>query len=196
MQSNIIELDVDGVVLDIHNYIGSYVGHLVPNFIGDEQISSWGMSELTAIHPELRGTIFKLFKDPRFMGSIPLFRDTIPSLRALYDLCSIKGLSICFNTNVDSQCVGVRNNTLDSIIKVTCMEANKVIQCNKDKVMLNSLVCVEDNAENLRKSSAPIKFLIRRGHNRTTTLKDIGKYEKGFIVPSMYHVVLKLTKIL
>ena len=64
------------------------------------------------------------------------------------------------------------------------------------KTRTDSYIVIEDNVRNLRNSNADYKILIRRGHNRNYSEKDLGTCKKGFVCNSFYDSVDIVKKIL
>lgn len=172
-----IEIDADGVILAIHTHINKYVQDLYSGFDGDKHISSWGMHELNNLHPELRSRILGLFTDVGFMSTVPVYLSSDIALHRLLDFCNYDSMLIpIINTHCYSQKIGrVRKRSLSAWLINNDIPIKVIVSVGYEKVMLNKniIMCIEDNADNLIKSSAKIKCLVSRGHNRFITSEYI-----------------------
>lgn len=173
----IIEIDADGVILAIHTHINNYVQSLYNGFDGDTHITSWGMRELDALNPQLRPKLYSLFGDPKFMSSVPAFNNAIEALDIIMHSCcySTKLIPI-INTHCFTPEIGrARKTSLKKLLYDNGLPIPVIVSVGKDKEMMkhNVFMCIEDNAENLRKSDAFIKCLVARGHNRFETKETI-----------------------
>lgn len=188
----VIELDVDGVIADIHNGLNNYVyDEFNVDFNGERDIHTWGMKELD---PEIRKFILARFSCPDFISNLDYIDGSIEALIMLDIMVRQLGWEIKLNTNVNSECIDARKCWLTKMLRETGVKADFVVDNNLHKIMLNdSYVVVDDNADNIRNSKAKLKFLIRRGHNRDITQSDLetnDNYESEvFIVKHLLDVV-------
>lgn len=172
----IIEVDVDGVVLNIHQHLNNYVRDLYPDFDGDKHIESWGMEELNKLHKDLRGRCLSLFNSPEFMTTIPFFDNAIDSLKVLdsfqqqYSNVLVVLNTHCFNSDI----VMSRYKQLSKILRDENIGIPLFCNSGTEKKMLNSSCCIEDCYLNLKRSNALYKFLVARGHNRHVKYEDMG----------------------
>lgn len=189
MKRRIIEVDVDGVLANIHQSINPYMQSIYEGFDGDKHIESWGMQELDKLDERLRSSILKLFGEPEFIGNLKEYDGIVDSLKRLDDFCKSRGLQMIINTAVFKGCADARIQWLDNLLKKASIDCGVIVSNGGKKKMLNSLVCIEDNVDNLRKSEALIKVLIRRGHNRGYSHKDIGGNSMKLIFSSFNNAV-------
>lgn len=168
----IMEIDVDGVIADIHNGLNSYVSKKFGiDFSGERDIHTWGMKELD---PDVRKYVLQLFNSPEFIGNLKYLDCSLEALILIDIMLRKLGGKIVLNTNINSACKEAREDWLKTLIKTSGIKAECITDSNPVKNMLkDSYIVVEDNAENLRNSNAPYKFLIRRGHNRSVTVEDL-----------------------
>ena len=167
----ILELDVDGVVANIHCGLNSYVNEKFGiDFDGDKDIYTWGMKELDS---EVRSYIFSLFGDPEFIRNLKPFNGSLEALKSISAKVNGLGGCIVFNTNVFKGCVEARKDWLSEFLADSGIEAFKIVKSNKGKDMLNSTIIVDDCFDNIVNSNAKVKVLMRRGHNRSINTCDI-----------------------
>lgn len=174
----LIEIDVDGVVANIHGGLNKPVSKKFGvDFDGERDLKTWGMHE---VGEEKRKFIFELFKTPQFIGDLKPLDDAIDALISINKLIEHYGCGqIVFNTNIADNCVDIRSAWLDDIIKKTGITATKIVNPTYPKAMLRSFIVVEDNLDNLNRSKAFVKILVRRGHNRSVTSNDIVQTDVG-----------------
>lgn len=171
-----IVVDFDGVLGNIHQHLNHYLSTPEHPFDGDHDIYSWSMKELA---PVCRRKIFGLFADPRFMSTVPLFPQAIPALQILSELSSRLAVPLLIQTSVCSAEVGeARKHQLMNLR--ASLNINFEILVNIDqnkngqKVPISAVALFEDKPENLKQSNALFKVLIRRGHNRSCQIQDLG----------------------
>lgn len=182
-KKSIIEVDADGVILDIHRHLDNYVKDLYPDFNGDKDISSWGMHELDLLHKDLRSRCLELFNCIDFMTSIPYLDGAVDAMRKLDSLqrerrdVIVIVNSHCYSDNLSD----VRQVWLNKKLKTTGINVIVKTCSGSEKEMLNSQYCIEDNVDNLKKSNASYKFLVARGHNRYANYNDLGTFKNCFL---------------
>lgn len=168
----IVEIDVDGVIANIHNGLNKSVSAKFGiDFNGERDICTWSMKELDS---DVRKFIFSQFNNPDFISGLDYLDCSLEAL-ILIDILvrKLKG-RLVINTNINSPCREAREEWLKTLIKTSGIKAECITESNPVKNMLeDSHVVIEDNADNLRNSTAPYKFLIRRGHNRSVTVEDL-----------------------
>lgn len=177
----LIEIDVDGVLGNIHGSLGPYLTDIYPGFDGDKHITSWGMKELNDINTSLRPRILKLFNNPEFILNMPVFDGVPKALNSLKKAADKAGFEIIINSNSYKPCIAAKKKWLQKLLSKASVEILCRVTSDSVKSMLDSYVVVEDNPDNLKASKAPYKILIRRGHNRFASLKDLGEFKKAFI---------------
>lgn len=168
----IVEIDVDGVIANIHNGLNKSVSkEFGIDFNGDRDICTWSMKELD---PDVRKFIFSQFSNPDFISGLDYLDCSLEALILIDIMVRKLNGKIVINTNINSPCREAREEWLKTLIKTSGIKAECITDSNPSKVMLkDSYIVVEDNADNLRNSTAPYKFLIRRGHNRSVTVEDL-----------------------
>lgn len=178
MTSKIVEIDIDGVIADIHNGLNPHLKPIYREFDGDTLIENWNMQELNIYDRRLRSKALQLFGDADYIANLKPFDGAIEALVNLYEAMKKTNLEIVFNSNVDNEaCVDARFAWFDKYIKPTGISYNANVTCLPKKQKLNSVVIVDDYPENLINSDAPIKIMIRRGHNRYSKVVDFGKFK-------------------
>jgi 5'(3')-deoxyribonucleotidase len=194
LNRNIVEVDIDGVIADIHGALGAQLTDIMEDFVGDHHVHSWDMKELNELDERLRPRILELFGTPEFIGGLNPFVGAFDSLVALVNYAKENGLEVVINTNVFTGCIPAREAWLDRWFEIHGINLKYAVTSVKSKAMMNSLVIIEDNIENIRNSSAPYKFLVRRGHNRLFVQEDFGVCVEGIIVDSFSDAVVHVTK--
>lgn len=190
MTKNIIEIDVDGVLADIHGHLNSYLSSIHPGFDGDKDIQSWSMKELDLINKNIRPRILQLFGDPEFISTISPFYDALDALKQLLYSAQDWGMDLVLHTNVHDNCVSSREEWIrrqaDHLgLELKCRVTSHPVK----EVLENTYAIIEDNADNLKSSNADIKILMRRGHNRFFGTKDIGSCKEAYVVTSFSEAV-------
>jgi 5'(3')-deoxyribonucleotidase len=186
----VIEVDVDGVLADIHGHLSNYLSDVYPGFDGDKHIESWTMKELDLLNINLRPRIFELFGDPEFISTIVPYYDVVDSLKQLSLTVKDWGMDLVLHTNVHSQCVEARQEWIqrqaDQLgVHLEC----KVTSCPVKEVWPNTYAIIEDNLENIQNAVADVKILMRRGHNRNYSEKDLGVCKHAHVVTSFAEAV-------
>jgi 5'(3')-deoxyribonucleotidase len=182
LKRNIIEVDIDGVIADIHGALGENLTDIMEGFVGDHHVHSWDMKELNEIDERLRPRILQLFGQPDFIRNLKPFDGAFNSLLTLVAYAEANDLDVVINTNVFNGCVDARKEWLDQFFKEFGITISYNVVSTSGKKMMDSLIIVEDSIVNILNSSAPYKFLVRRGHNRSFT-------EADFDANSKYHIV-------
>lgn len=179
----VVEVDADGVILNIHQHLNAYVADLMSDFDGDEHIESWGMQELNNYHPDLKGRCLKLFSDEGFMTSIKPFDKGVMSLRYLdYLQRYYSHLLIVVNTHCYKSDLSAKREVWLSECFKEWGVGIPIITCSgPEKTMLDSTYVIDDNADNLKNSTADYKFLVKRGHNRYAQESDLGSSVKSML---------------
>lgn len=190
MAGRLVELDVDGVLANIHCGLNPYVQSILPGFDGDTHIMTYDMQELNKIDVRLRTTIFSLFTDPEFIGSLELFPGTLEALIDLDAHLKSTGDKMGINSLLCSEsAMHSRKDWLERVIRAAGIDFKTNVGCSRQKEVLDSFVTVEDNVDNLIRSTAPIKILIRRGHNRSAKVSDFGACEHMYFCDTFVEAV-------
>lgn len=194
----IVEIDVDGVLANMDESYGPYIEHIVPNFSEEEHITDWGIPYLQENYPEASKIIRGLYVNPEFIRGLPRYENIEKYLNRIYNVVnSYNGKTVVHTHILSPECEQPRELWLKELKRDSEVDFEIDICVGaKKKTRVNSLIVVEDNISNLKKSSAPYKILMRRGHNRNYGLNDIGAYEQGYIVEDLSNVANIIEKIL
>lgn len=189
MSKHIIEVDIDGVIANIHGALGERVKDIHKGFDGDSHISTWGMKELNSLDERLRPRIFTLFGNPEFIKSLKVYDGVLGSFKLLSRFCSSTDLEILVNTNVFKGCEEARVSWLNELKEQTGADFRVIVASDSPKKMLDSSILIEDHIDNLLRSNAPYKIMIRRGHNRAFQSTDLKASKEGYVVNSFSDAV-------
>lgn len=195
MNSIIVEVDTDGVLANMDGQYGPYIAHLVPDYTEEKYINGWAMPALNDKSPEAGAIVRQLFRTPAFIRSLPRFDGVEEGMNRL---TQIPGAQTIVHTHILTEdAAEARREWLEELM--IDADANFDIDiCVGDKkdVLENPYVTIEDNINNLNRSTAKIKFLVRRCHNREFSLSDIVGGDHRYVVDSFYDAVCILEKLL
>lgn len=179
-----VEIDVDGVLANMDGAYANHIKHLIPDFSESKYVKSWNMQEIGDVSPEALSIIKNLWVTPDFIGGLHRFPGVEEGMKILN---AIPNLDIVVHTHIlDNDDVVKRryqwvkklekdiggNFTID-----ICVGASKTMRTD-------TYYIIEDNVRNLNNSSAKVKFLVRRCHNRNFNEDDIGNCELAKVVKS------------
>ena len=129
-----------------------------------DEIKTWGLSG-----DEVLDSRFKYFKDPEIMGNLPLR----PGAKKLVQECMKRG-TLYFCTAVEPECMTAR---AQQAIREFGIEPWQIIIAS-DKSNLKTTFFFDDNAENVKKSSAEYPVLFRQPWNSDVSgIMSVTKYE-------------------
>lgn len=185
----VIEIDVDGVILDTYTGLTDKVKHFYDGFDAERDIHSWSMVELDDLKQGLRAEVFKLFGDVDYMSSLPFYSCALDALKRLSDYCITHDAKIMLNTLMFTQEIAnKRVNFFEDIFRTHGIKAEITAPVNK-KSQLNAYIIIEDNVDNISNSSAEHKILIRHGHNRHFDASDCTPFKSFKAVNSFNEAV-------
>lgn len=192
-----IEVDVDGVLADMDSSYGEYVKDLIPDFTEETHILSWNMREVERDFPEAHKRIVSLYSNPEFIRTLPRYEGIVEGMQRLYELVTPLNGRIVVHTHVrDYICSLKRREWLDDLKEDSGVDFEVDISSGELKNMRsNSLVLIEDNVRNCTVSNAKYKILLRRGHNRVFTEKDLGSCDGSIVVDSFLEAVKALEEL-
>lgn len=187
----ILEFDTDGVLADIYTSLTPHLTDIIPDFSEDTHIQNWTMSNIKEEYPLAYTRIMSLFTTPKFIAGLPRYAKVLEALHLLRHALDSREYQVSINTHImDASCVISRDTWLRDLRQDANMDFNIIISQEDIKRMQpDSYILVEDSVENCRRSNATYKFLVRRGHNRGYTEKDLGVCEAAYVVPDFYTAV-------
>lgn len=194
----IVEIDTDGVLANMDGSYTPYIGHIVPYFTEEEHITDWGIPYLKENYPEALKIISDLYVNPGFIRTLPRYENVEKYLKDIYEVVNkYNGLIVVHTHILSSECAIARELWLKDLRSDANVDFDiDICVGSEKKTRQNSLILIEDNINNLKKSSAPYKILMRRCHNRNYGLNDIGSYEEGFIVKDLSNVADIIERVL
>ena len=179
-----VEIDVDGVLANMDGAYAPHVKHLIPDFTESKYVKSWAMKEVGEASPEALEIIKKLWVTPDFIGGLHRFPGVEEGMRIL---TSIPNLDIVVHTHIldNDDVVKRRYQWIKKLEKDSggdftidiCVGASKTMRTDTHYI-------IEDSVRNLNNSSAKVKFLVRRCHNRNFDEDDIVSCEASQVVKS------------
>ena len=188
MRKYIVEVDTDGVLADMDGQYGPYIDHIVPDYSEERYIRGWSMPLIRDNYPEAHNIIKALWRSPDFIGNLPRFENVEEGMQKL---CSLPDVKVIVHTHLFTQPAGdAREDWLKRLQSDTDTDFDIDICVGDTKKSLDHVdVTIEDNINNLNRSKAKIKFLIRRAHNRDYNVEDIENAAAAFVVDSFYDAV-------
>jgi len=160
----LVEIDMDGVTLDIYGPLESAVRVKFPDF-SMSQVKTWAMNEL---EEEVRNEIMRLFFDRDFMGSLQMYAEAEEAMR----LMKQSGHTLMINTSVcGNGNMNVRLRQLDVIAEHT--DFVQVSSFPSKPMLQNADVTIDDHIGNMHKSKTPVKILITQNHNSHLELMHV-----------------------
>ena len=155
----VIELDCDGVMADTYGKMHSRLSAIMPNF-SENDIRDYSMVELSQTNPEAYKAIHAAFRDANYMRSL----DPYDGLADGIDLLLRLNASVCVHTLIvgDHNVVRARKEWLDEHVPhgVSYQIDHKI-----KKMFSGSHILIEDSPENIEKSDATYKILIKHPYN-------------------------------
>lgn len=193
-----IEIDCDGVLANMDGAYAPYVKDIIPDFSEEKYIREWNMPLVAQEYPEAYARIQKLWVDPVFISNLKRYSGVEDGLRNLYSSVKDKADIILHTHIFDTGAVyNSREKWLKDLRKETNVDFVIDISTGSNKGTRKTTdILVEDNVGNMQRSNADYKILIRRGHNRNYTEKDLGTCKQGFVCSSFYDSVDIIKKIL
>lgn len=193
MKSKIIDLDCDGVLLDIiRDTFTKIREEKESDFDFYEYLDTWEMSKLQNERPDLYEYVKSLWDDPEFIGNI----NFIPHAPALIKTLIQQGHQLVIHTHVPGkeETREARRQFFNEVWKEVVTDNDLrgqplpklQIDHTPEKQTLHADVCIEDNYMNLKKSDAKVKVLIQYPYNKDVTIQDFTKSgERGYIFKSV-----------
>jgi 5'(3')-deoxyribonucleotidase len=193
MDDKIIEIDADGVLI---NMDGSYTEHvidIIPDFSEEKYVTDWGFPLLKKEYPEARERIFDLYKNPDFIKSLPRYENVVEGLKKLSFLLNFldDDYKILIHTHMRGKEVAkARREWLYQLKEDAEVDFDiKISSGIKKDVSISKFCSIEDNIDNLKRSKAKYKILMQRCHNRKYGLEDINIIGEGKIVQNFLEAV-------
>ena len=158
----IVEIDVDGVLLDIYTPVENYLRQQGLQFSFVERVKTWSMKETGNLRPVL----IKLLTDADIRKSANWYPGADIFVKELSDKCREMGYKLVLNTHeFNIPCANVKVEKLKELSEITGVEFVQNVQCGYRKEMLDSLICVDDSLENICRSPAKNPLLYNSFHN-------------------------------
>lgn len=159
----IFELDIDGVIANIHAYCNKKVAKTfnLPDFDMLDIIHDW---EMSALPSPIRSYILKIFNDPETYLNLPVYADAVQTVLSFNDICKKYGAYVILHTHLsNAKCAVTRKMWID---RMQLSRIPVVIDAGKQKKMMDSFAVIEDSAENVIRSKSKHKILIDMPYNR------------------------------
>lgn len=188
-----IEIDTDDVLTPTDDAYTPYFKKLIPDYSPQKYIDAWGMPKVRETCPEAWELVQKLWRDYDFMVNL----ERAPDVEAGFQILNNLDFDMVVHTHILSDdAARARREWLEALMidADTNFEID-ICQGKTKKSLENPYVTIEDNLDNLNRSKAKIKFLIRNYHNRKFTEKDIVGGEIRMVCSSFYEAALMLSKI-
>lgn len=181
-----IVIDVDGVIANTEKSVSNVVRGIFPEFDYNKHVKAWGFNDLKMVSEEAYEEVFNKFKCPVFMRNLDRNKGVEEGIKKLS-----KDNEILIHTHMpfNKETYLARKEWLEELRSDTgdCFKY-KISRGDTKCTLSNVDVLIEDNLENIQKSSAKIKILIRKSYNHKAT-EDCLFAEKPFIVNSFQEAV-------
>lgn len=186
-----LELDVDGVLVNMDGSYKPYIEHIIPNFSEEEHILNWGIPEIKESHPEAYDIIFGLYSNPKFIRHLPLYDGIEEDLKLLYNLMQLTNGRLVIHTHIfNDVCAIERRLYLETLrLKLNIDYDIEISVGDKKQTRTTSYIVIEDNIKNISLSNAPIKILMRRGHNRSFDISSLNAERNKYEVTKLSEVL-------
>ena len=186
---NIVEIDVDGVLLDVYTPVEEHLRQQGLRFSFEKSVKTWSMKETGNLRPVL----LKLLTDADTRKYATWYPGAVEFISVLADKCREQGYKLVLNTHeFNMPCANVKVEKLKELRALTGARFETNIQCSYNKEMLDSLICVDDSLENICRSPSKNPLLFNSFHN--TELYNGPR--KGFKrVYTYYEIMQELNKV-
>lgn len=163
----ILELDVDGVLLDVYTPVELYLSLNGQNFSFAENIKTWGMSECG---PVVSKELKKLIVDPELRGQATFYNGAIDFLYEIYKYSKQKNMQLVLNSHeFRRDTAKVKQHIIENMLSTSGLSDIKYnISSGLNKEMLNSYICIDDSIPNIETSKAKYRILYGMFHNTPT----------------------------
>lgn len=186
-----VEIDVDGVLANLDGSYAPYIMDIIPDYTEEKYITGWDMPLIQKNYPEAFKRIQNLWVDPIFIENLEMYPNVDVALSKLYsEISDFADIVIHTHIRGSEDVYKARYNWIQKLMEISGIDGKIEISTDDTKKSRkNSFIVIEDNVNNLKRSSAENKVLIRCSHNRSFNLNDIGDYRRGFIFESFYDSV-------
>lgn len=159
---NIVEVDVDGVLLDVYTPVEEHLRRQGLRFSFAESVKTWSMKETGNLRPML----LKLLTDADTRKYANWYSGADIFVKALSDKCNELGYKLVLNTHeFNIPCANVKAAKLKELKELTGAKFVSNVQCGYSKEMLDSIICVDDSLENICRSPSKDPLLFNSFHN-------------------------------
>lgn len=159
---NIIELDVDGVLLDVYTPVEKYLASQGLHFSFKDSVRTWGMKETGNLRPML----LKLLTDAEIRKNADWYDGAVAFVDYLAKLCKRHNYKLVLNTHeFNYEAAKVKVDKLEELKSAVSDDFDINVQCGPCKEMLNSYICIDDSLENICRSTAKYPLLFDSFHN-------------------------------
>ena len=159
---NIIELDVDGVLLDVYTPVEKYLASQGLYFSFKDSVRTWGMRETGILRPML----LKLLTDAEIRKNADWYDGAVNFVEYIARFCKRHNYKLVLNTHESNYAAAkVKLDKLEGLKKEVTEDFDINVQCSPCKEMLNSYICIDDSLDNICRSTAKCPILFNSFHN-------------------------------
>lgn len=182
--TRLIEIDVDGVLLDPYPSAERYLAQQGYD-VRFNQCSTYGLHELG----KLREPTLKALTSPVVRKNSRLYPGADKFIKQLSVAASEFYWDVCLHTSeYNAECIPIKKKIIENI--VSDMPVRAVIEVGDKHMFGNAFICIEDCADNLLRSPAPIKICRAQFHNENTS-KEIFRTDKYDVMLSLIVNVMR-----
>lgn len=172
--NGIVEIDVDGVLLDIYTPIELYLYVNGRSFSFSEKVKTWGMSECGYMYSK---ELKKLLVDPELRSQAQFYDGALDFVYEMDKYAKRRGMQVVLNSHeYRMDTAKVKQRILEGMIS-KCGFYDILINISKgfSKEMLDSYICIDDAIPNIERSTAKYRILYGMFHN----VPDYNRIPKG-----------------
>lgn len=159
---NIIELDVDGVLLDVYTPVEKYLASQGLYFSFKDSVRTWGMRETGILRPML----LKLLTDAEIRKNADWYDGAVNFVEYIARFCKRHNYKLVLNTHESNYAAAkVKLDKLEGLKSEVIEDFDINVQCGPCKEMLNSYICIDDSLDNICRSTAKHPILFNSFHN-------------------------------
>ena len=158
----IVEVDVDGVLLDIYSPVEQYLSKRGIPFSFESNVITWGMTECGGLEKDLK----KLLIDPKLRSESTFYPNAVQFVKDIATIAKDRNWRLVFNSHeFRKDTAKIKAKIIEDLISDNNLVADYVVSCGVHKEMLNSHICIDDSIPNIEASKAKHRIIFGMFHN-------------------------------